>query len=108
MTLHRRLPSALTAYQAASGAPLLARLNQRIDESSRRFKAIETLIPGALRAAVKAGPIDEQSWCLLVSGNAAAAKVRQLLPLLHASLLRQGWKVISIRLKILTVKRPSS
>ena len=108
MTLHRRLPSSLTAYQAASGAPLLARLNQRIDESSRRFKAIETLIPGALRAAVKAGPIDEQSWCLLVSGNAAAAKVRQLLPLLHASLLRQGWKVMSIRLKILAVKRPSS
>ena len=108
MTLHRRLPSALTAYQAASGAPLLARLSQRIDESSRRFKAIEALIPGALRSAVKAGPIDEQSWCLLVSGNAAAAKVRQLLPLLQASLLRQEWKVVSIRLKILAVKRPSS
>ncbi|MGV8803938.1 MAG: hypothetical protein ACWA6Y_03120 [Polaromonas sp.] len=108
MTLHRRLPEALTAYQAASDAPLLARLSQRIDESSRRFKAIETLIPGALRAAVKAGPIDDQSWCLLVNGNAAAAKVRQLLPLLQASLLRQGWKDVSIRLKILAVKRPSS
>ena len=88
MTLHKRLSCALTAYQAASSAPLLALLSQRIDESNRRLQAIEAMIPGPLRAAVKAGPIDERSWCLLERGNAAAAKVRPLLPLLHAGLVR--------------------
>jgi hypothetical protein len=36
-----------------------------------------------------------------VNGNAAAAKLRQLLPLLQAGLQRQGWRVTNIRLKIL-------
>ena len=34
------------------------------------------------------------------------AKVRQLVPLMQASLLRQGWKVSSIRLKILMAQKP--
>jgi hypothetical protein len=101
----RRLPQALTALQAAENAPTLARLAERVRESNDRFKAIESLIPEALRPAVKAGPIDGDSWCLLVSGNAAAAKIRQLLPLIQARLLGKGWKVTSIRLKILIAKK---
>lgn len=69
------------------------------------LKAIESLLPETLRSAVKAGPIDGESWCLLVNGNAAAAKTRQLIPLIQARLLRQGWKVNSIRLKILFAKK---
>jgi hypothetical protein len=42
---------------------------------------------------------------LLVSGNAAAAKVRQLIPLIQARLLNKGWKVTSIRLKLLIAKK---
>jgi hypothetical protein len=42
---------------------------------------------------------------LLVSSNAAAAKIRQLLPVLEARLLAGGWKVNSIRLKILIAKK---
>jgi hypothetical protein len=101
----RRLPQALTALQAAENAPTLARLAERVRESNDRFKAIESLIPEALRPAVKAGPIDGDSWCLLVGGNAAAAKIRQLLPLIQARLLGKGWKVTSIRLKILIAKK---
>jgi len=101
----RRPPQALTALQAAENAPTLARLAERIRESNDRFKAIESLIPEALRPAVKAGPVDGESWCLLVSGNAAAAKIRQLLPLLQSRLLGKGWKVTSIRLKILIAKK---
>ena len=67
--------------------------------------ATATLLPGNLRSAVKAGPIDGDSWCLLVNGNAAAAKLRQLLPTLQAGLQRQGWRVSSIRLKILVGRR---
>ncbi|MBH1957406.1 hypothetical protein [Polaromonas sp.] len=105
MNHHRRLPSTVTLHQAAGDSPSLARLTQRVRESSERLKAIEALIPSGLRPAVKAGPIDGETWCLLVSSNAASAKIRQLIPLMQASLLRQGWKVASIRLKILIAKR---
>lgn len=101
----RRPPSTLTIHQAAGNSPSLARLTELIHESNDRLKAIESLIPEALRPAVKAGPIEGESWCLLVSSNAAAAKIRQLLPLIQARLLGKGWKVTSIRLKILIAKK---
>ncbi|WP_341907698.1 hypothetical protein [Polaromonas sp. YR568] len=102
MTTYRSLPPALTVRQAAEQSPSLARLTDLVRESSDRLQAVQSLIPETLRASVKAGPIDNDSWCLLVSGNAAAAKLRQILPLLQARLQREGWKVNSIRLKILT------
>jgi hypothetical protein len=102
---HRRLSQPLTVQQAVGNSPTLARLAELVQDSNNRLKAIESLLPGNLRAAVKAGPIDGDSWCLLVSGNAAAAKLRQLVPLLQAALQREGWRVSSIRLKILMGRR---
>lgn len=101
MDEHKRLSSPLTVLQAVSNSPTLARLADLVKDSNDRLEAIEPLLPGKLRAAVQAGPIDGDSWCLLVNGNAAAAKLRQLLPTLQTSLQRQGWRVSSIRLKIL-------
>ena len=95
----------MTLHQAVGDSPSLARLTQLVRESNQRLQAIQELIPIGLRPAVKAGPIDGENWCLLVSSNAAAAKVRQLIPLMQASLLRQGWKVTTIRLKILFAKK---
>ena len=63
---------------------------------------MEPLIPPAMRAAIQAGPIEGGSWCLLVRGNAAAAKLRQLLPALAAGLRSKGYAVDSIRLKVHT------
>ena len=105
MNTNRRLPQALSVHQAAGNSPTLARLAELIEDSNARLKAIEPLLPEALRTAVKPGPIEGESWCLLVSSNAAAAKIRQLLPLLQARLLGQGWTVTSIRLKILIAKK---
>jgi len=105
LTIHRRLHQALSVHQAAGNSPSLARLTELVKESNDRLKAIESLLPETLRHAVKAGPIDDKSWCLLVSGNAAAAKTRQLIPLIQARLVREGLKVNSIRLKILLVKK---
>ena len=102
--MHKRLQSAVSLHQAAGNSPSLARLTDLVRESNQRLKAVETLIPVALRSAVKAGPIDGENWCLLVNGNAASAKVRQLIPLIQSSLLRQGWTVKSIRLKILIAR----
>jgi len=95
----------VTIHQAVGDSPALARLTGLVRESNERLKAIEALLPEALRAAVKAGPIDGGKWCLLVEGNAAAAKIRQLSPLIQASLLRQGWHVMSIRLKVLAANK---
>ena len=96
---------AISAHDAAQSSPSLAQLAKLGRESSDRLKAIESLIPEALRPTVRAGPIDEKNWCLLVSSNAAAAKIRQLLPLLEGRLMAEGWKVNSIRLKILIAKK---
>jgi hypothetical protein len=100
-----RLHRAVTFSQAAENSPSLARLTELVQESNDRLKAIESLIPEALRPAIQAGPIDDDVWCLLVSSNAAAAKVRQLLPLIQSRLIGKGWKVTSIRLKILIARK---
>lgn len=91
---------AVSLQQAAQESPTLARLSELARESGQRLEAIQGLIPEALRAAVQPGPIDGQTWCLLVHGNAAAAKLRQLLPSLQSRLRSQGWEVNAIRLKV--------
>lgn len=86
--------------EAIEDAPTLARLAQLARESREMLEAVEFLIPGPLRSAVRAGPIDGPGWCLLVDNNAAAAKLRQVLPALTAELQRRGTQVNSIRLKV--------
>jgi hypothetical protein len=90
----------VSLQQAAEESPTLAKLAQLARESGERLKAVETLIPGPLRSAVRAGPIEGTAWCLLVDSNAAAAKLRQVVPALVAHLCRRGWEVTSIRLKV--------
>ncbi|MEY4755541.1 MAG: hypothetical protein RJA34_439 [Pseudomonadota bacterium] len=80
----------------------MARLTMLTMDSSARLKAIESLIPFHLRPAIKAGPIDGDNWCLLVDSNAAAAKLRQMLPSLLACLRTKGWEIDGIRLKVQT------
>jgi hypothetical protein len=86
--------------QACEDAPTLARLAQLARESRERLEVVSFLIPAPLRSAVRAGPIEGDGWCLLVEGNAAAAKLRQLVPALTAELQRRGTQVTSIRLKV--------
>lgn len=82
----------------------MARLAQLANESCERLKAVESLIPVSLRPSVKPGPIDGLAWCLLVDSNAAAAKVRQVVPALLNRLRDRGWQVTSIRVKVQTVQ----
>jgi hypothetical protein len=102
---HRTLSHAISAYDAVSSAPSLAHLARLGRESNARLMAIRPLIPEALRSAVQAGPLDDKSWCLLINSNAAAAKIRQLLPSIQSRLQSEGLMVKSIRLKILVAKR---
>lgn len=103
MTTLRHHP--VTLMQATQDSPVLARLATLARESGERLKAVEFLIPEALRPAITPGPIDGPAWCLLVSSNAASAKLRQLLPALQSHLCGRGWEVTSIRLKVQTPAR---
>jgi hypothetical protein len=78
----------------------LGRLMQRLRESDDCLRAVRPLLPPGLAEEVRAGPLDEQGWTLLVSGSAAAAKLRQMLPTLEATLLNQRQRAIAVRVKI--------
>jgi hypothetical protein len=95
----------VTLQQAADASPTLARLAQLARDSGERLEAVELLIPAPLRSAVRPGPIDGPVWCLLVDSNAAAAKLRQVVPALLNHLRDRGWEVNSIRLKVQTIQR---
>lgn len=97
----------VTLLQATQNSPTLARLADLAMESTARLKSVEALIPAALRSAVKAGPIEGPVWCLLLDNNAAAAKIRQLLPSLEAHLRSKGWEVSTIRIKVQMAHNPT-
>lgn len=101
MTSERPLRRAISAHYAAENAPQLANLARRAQESAKRLAAVLPLIPDALKTSVQAGGLDEKSWCLIVTSNAVAAKIRQLMPLLEARLHAEGLAVAAIRVKIL-------
>ena len=100
MTLTRRHHS-VTAIRAMEGSPALARLAQLTRDSKERLVSVMPLVPPMLRPSLQAGPIEGDCWCLLVKNNAAAAKVRQLLPAMAAHLRSKGWDVASSRIKVL-------
>lgn len=90
--------------EATQMSPTLAKLIDLSRESNAMLQSIQPLIPSNLRAAIKAGSIDfsanGSTWCLIVEGNAAIAKLRQLLPKFQAHLLSTGKQVTDIRLKM--------
>ena len=70
--------------------------------SATYLKTIETILPPGFSEQLLAGPIEDDAWCLLVKHNAAAAKLRQLLPAVSAHLRSHGHNVQKIRIKVMT------
>jgi hypothetical protein len=95
-----RRNAAVSLQEAARASPALARLVSLVRDSSERLDAIRPLVPPGMRAALQAGPLEDGLWCLLVRGNAAASKLRQLLPALEAHLRTRGLPVRGIRIKV--------
>ncbi|RZI90415.1 MAG: hypothetical protein EOP78_16295 [Variovorax sp.] len=97
-----RRSTPFTLQQAADESPTLAGLVARARDASERLRAVEGLIPPDMRPAIQPGPAEGDVWCLLVTGSAAAAKLRQLSPMLVTRLKDRGWDVATIRIKVQT------
>jgi hypothetical protein len=93
-------PPTLPLGTALSRSEPLGMLMQRLRESNDCLAAVRSLLPAGLADEVRAGPLDDKGWTLLVSGSAAAAKLRQLMPLIEAELLASRQRVVSVRVKI--------
>jgi hypothetical protein len=86
--------------QALKDSEPLHGLLKRVAESRSRLESIQSLLPVGLRSSVRAGPLDDSTWMLLVDNAAAAAKLRQLLPHVVARLLEAGWAGPEPKVKI--------
>ncbi|WP_295548834.1 hypothetical protein [uncultured Pseudacidovorax sp.] len=95
-----RRSQAISLLQATEDSPALSGLMSRVRDSQLRLKAIQPLIPPAMFSGLQAGPVEHGSWCLIVRGNAVAAKLRQMTPMLQAHLRSKGWETTAIRIKI--------
>lgn len=86
--------------QALDESQPLVGLLQRVQLSRDCLEAIAPLLPPALRPQVTAGPLDETGWTLLAASNAAAAKLRQMLPTLEATLRDRALPGLPLRVKV--------
>lgn len=66
------------------------------------LKTIEPVLPPGLSEQLLAGPVEDDAWCVLVKHNAAAAKLRQLVPVISAHLRSNGHQVQHIRIKLMS------
>jgi hypothetical protein len=94
----------LSLEQAAGEAPSLAALQERIRLSLHCLQLVQHLIPTSLRDHVKAGPVQDNEWCLLVGSASASTKLRQLLPTMQLVLVESGTQISAIRIKVQMTK----
>jgi hypothetical protein len=91
---------AVPVERAVLESSSLAQLSALSRESQLRLQSLQRVLPPLLWAQLSAGPIEADSWCVLVSNNAVAAKIRQWAPAMAAHLRTKGWEVQTIRVKV--------
>lgn len=95
----------LSLEQAVGEAPSLAALQERIRASQHCLQLVRPLIPASLRQHVKAGPIQDNEWCILVGSASASTKLRQILPAMQQVLTQHAVQVQRIRIKVQVTER---
>lgn len=86
--------------EATRTEPTLSALASLAIESGQRLVAIADLLPPGLQQTVRPGPINGETWCLLVSNAAALTKLRHQVPEMVKQLQSKGYEITAIRLKI--------
>lgn len=94
------VPDVPGVNKALHSSEPLANLMQRLRASQACLEAVRSVLPPAMAAHVKAGPLDEDGWTLLAANSAVSAKLRQLQPRLIEALAVKGCKVTAIRVKV--------
>lgn len=79
----------------------LGGLLARVRESEARLQDIRGIVPAALHARLRAGPLDADGWTLLVENAAIAAKMRHVLPLVTETLRDHGWDDRPVRVRVI-------
>lgn len=85
----------------ARAAPMVS-LMQRLQASQQCLEVVRAVLPAAMAAHVRPGPLDDEGWTLLAANSAVSAKLRQLQPHLMEALRQKGLKVNAIRVRVQT------
>jgi len=100
----RQVPHQVPLARALDQNDSLASLLRRLRESEARLGTVRACLPPLLRTAIRPGPLDDESWTLLVANASTAAKLRQLVPALESSLTDAGWAPRALRVKITSAR----
>jgi len=92
--------SAFSLQEAVQRAPTLVSLGQIATASSACLETVRPLLPPELLPLVRPAGLEQASWCVLAPHNAAAAKLRQLIPAMLERLQAAGHPVRAIRIKV--------
>ena len=103
---HTVVPRARALGDSLAGNDTLASLLARVRASQQRLDALADVLPGPLRAQLRAGPLDDDGWTVLATNAAVAAKLRHLLPTLAETLVAKGWQATAIRVKVQSTLAP--
>ena len=103
---HTSVPRPRTLGDSLAGNDTLASLLGRVRASQQRLDALADVLPGPLRAHLRAGPLDDDGWTLLAANAAVAAKLRHLIPTIAEALVAKGWQATSIRVKVQSTQAP--
>ena len=86
--------------QAVRASPILSEVALRIDLSRRLMSVVQALLPPPICAHVQAGPVENNTWCLLAANPSVANKLKQLTPTLLAAIHQAGYEVSVLRIKV--------
>ncbi len=78
----------------------LSILMRRLKQAHALFETVAPLLPPTLRTDIRPGPLEDDVWTLLAAHNPAAAKLRQMLPLLLQRLRETGFEGSAIKVRV--------
>jgi hypothetical protein len=99
-------PATRPIAESLAGDGGLSSLLARVRASEARLQDLRGIVPADLLGRLRAGPLDAESWTLLATSAAVAAKLRHLLPTIAEGLRDKGWEDLPVRVKVHVAGQP--